>query len=545
MFAAEMRFKRHLPFVILLSTCAAIVGIWRFYLRPAHYDLLIINARVVDGTGAPQFRAAVGVRGGRIVHVGGVGPSDSAGVVIDAGGRVVAPGFIDIHTHAESIYGSPDAENFVHMGVTTVVTGNCGSSEVNVARFFEEINHRPLAVNIATFIGHNSVRALVMGTDDRAPTTEEMRRMESLVERAMRDGAMGLSTGLIYTPGAYARTDEIVALARVAQRHGGIYTTHIRDEGAGVFEAIREAIQVGEEARIPVEVSHLKISSKKLWGGSAQALGLIEEARARGVAVSVDAYAYAASSTSLDVLLPEWVRAGGREEAEKRLEDGATRERVLREMLERLDENGFEDFSHAVVANFQASPSYNGKSIAEITREERGGATPSQQAEQVLEMYLRGGASMVYHRMSEDDVRQIIRSPLVSIASDSGIQSADDGVPHPRCYGNNARVLGYYARDLRLMPLEEAVRKMTYMPARVLGMRDRGLIREGYAADLVVFDDAAVSDRATYEQPRQYPSGIAYVVVNGLVVLADGRMTAARPGRALRRSSGGLWGWLN
>jgi N-acyl-D-amino-acid deacylase len=507
--------------------------------------MLIINARVVDGTGAPQFRAAVGVRNGRIVRVGDVKPDGYTGVVIDAGGRVVAPGFIDIHTHAESIYGSPAAENFVRMGVTTVVTGNCGSSDVNVARFFDEINRRPLAVNIATFIGHNSVRALVMGTDDREPTPEEMRRMEGLVGRAMKDGAMGLSTGLIYTPGAYARTEEIVALARVAERHGGIYATHIRDEGAGVFGALREAIQVGEEARIPVEVSHLKVSSKKLWGGSAQALSLIEEARARGVAVSCDAYAYTASSTSLDVLLPDWVRAGGREAAGKRLEDSATRARVLREMLESLGENGYEDFSYAVVANFQANPSHNGKSIADITRQERGGASPSQQAEQVLDMYLRGGASMVYHRMSEDDVRRIIHSPLVSIASDSGIQWADDGVPHPRSYGNNARVLGYYVRDLRLMPLEEAIRKMTYMPAGVLGMRDRGLIREGYAADLVIFDDAAVSDRATYEQPRQYPSGIAYVIVNGQVVLGDGRMTAARPGQALRRSGGGPWGWLN
>lgn len=499
------------------------------------FDLVITNARVVDGAGNPWFRADVGIKGGKIARVGRV-PASEGRRAIDARGRVVAPGFIDVHAHTEDIYSLPDAENFVRMGVTSLVTGNCGGSVVEVGKFLDRIKETPLAVNLATLVGHNSVRREVFGSANRAPTPEELEKMRALVERAMREGAVGLSTGLIYVPGVYAKTDEVLELARVAARHGGIYATHMRSEGLSVAEAIRESIEIGEKAGMPVEISHFKVSAKKLWGGSGATLDLVRAARARGLSVTVDQYAYTASSTSLDSRLPEWLLEGGREEGKKRLEDAAQRERVVREMREGLKRSGFKDYSHAMVASYRTKPEYNGKSIAEITKLARGKSDLGAQIEQVLEMYAAGGAQMVYHSMDEADVRRIMREPFTMIASDSGVRRFGEGVPHPRGYGNNARVLGLYTRELRLITLEDAVRKMTSLPAQTFGLQDRGLVREGMAADLVIFDDATIADRATFAEPHQYPEGVHCVVVNGVAVLEDGRLTGARPGAALRRS---------
>ncbi|HEV3468825.1 MAG TPA: D-aminoacylase, partial [Pyrinomonadaceae bacterium] len=533
----------------------------------APYDLVITNARVVDGAGNPWFRADVAVKGGRIARVGRVAPDEARRVLdgsgnpwfradvavrggriarvgrvaaaegaraVDAGGRIVAPGFIDAHAHVENIYAHASAENFVRMGVTSLVTGNCGASAVSVGEFLGRISETPLAVNLATLVGHNSVRREVFGEQDRAPTPEELGRMKALVARAMQEGALGLSTGLIYVPGVYARTDEVLELARVAAGHGGLYATHMRDEGLGVAEAIRESIEIGERAGLPVEISHFKLSAKRLWGRSEMALGLVREARRRGLPVTVDQYAYAASSTSLDSRLPEWVLEGGREEGKKRLADPERRARAAKEMREELRRGGFKDFSHATVASYQPRPEYNGKSVAEVTRLARGKSDVASQIAQVLEMYEAGGAAMVYHSMGEQDVRRIMREPFTMFGSDSGVREFGEGVPHPRGYGNNARVLGLYVRDLGLLTLEDAVRKMTSLPAQTFGLRDRGLVREGMAADLVVFDERAVADRATFERPHQYASGFDYVFVNGDAVVEAGRLTGARPGQALR-----------
>ena len=497
------------------------------------YDLVITNGRIVDGSGNPWFRSDVGIKDGRIARLGRINPAD-ARQTIDARGQIVAPGFIDVHTHVESIYSLPAAENFIRMGVTTLVTGNCGGSTVNVAQFLGRIKEKPLAVNIATLIAHGSVRREAMGLDDRAPTPEEMKKMEELVEQGMKDGAVGLSTGLIYVPGTYAKTDEITNLARVAARYGGIYATHMRNEGERVADAIRESIQIGEQAGLPVEISHFKISSKKLWGQTPMTLGLVREARARGLMVTVDQYAYTASSTSLDSRLPGWLRAGGLDEARKRLADQATRERVINEMKEGLKRSGFKDFSYAMVASYEPDRSFNGKSIAEITKQVRGKKDIRNQIEQILAMYEAGGAGMVYHGMNEDDVQRIMREPFTMIASDSGVRQQDESVPHPRGYGNNVRVLGHYVRELQIISLEDAIRKMTSLPAQTFGFRDRGLLREGFAADLTIFDDKTVADRATFDKPHQYPVGISYVIVNGELVFANEQMTSGRPGMALR-----------
>jgi N-acyl-D-amino-acid deacylase len=500
--------------------------------QPA-YDLVITNSRIVDGSGNPWFRADVAIKDGRIARIGRI-PSTEAAQTIDAHNQILAPGFIDVHTHVESIYSLPAAENFIRMGVTSLVTGNCGTSTTNVAEFLGRMKEKPIAVNLATLIAHGSVRRKVMGEGDRAPTPDETKQMEALVEQGMKDGAVGLSTGLIYVPGTYAKTEEIVALAKVVAQYGGLYATHMRNEGDKVADAIRESIQIGEQAGLPVEISHFKISNKKLWGQSPMTLGLVRDARARGLMVTVDQYAYTASSTSLDSRLPSWLRAGGLEEAKKRLADKVTRERVVKEMKDSLKRSGFKDFDYAVVASYDPDTSFNGKSIAAITKQVHGKSDVTSQIEQIIAMYETGGAGMIYHGMGEDDVKRIMQEPFTMIASDSGVRQNDESVPHPRGYGNNARVLGHYVRELKLISLEDAIRKMTSLPAQTFGFRDRGMIREGFAADIVLFDENTIIDQATFDKPHQFPLGISYVIVNGGLVLANAQLTESRPGVALR-----------
>ena len=530
----------HVVIALAISSALAVSAASAFVFAPSpapRFDLVITNARIIDGTGNPWFRADVGVKDGRIARIGPVAPAEARRTV-DAQGQILAPGFIDVHTHVEGIYEQPEAENFVRMGVTSLVTGNCGGSVVDIGKFFGRMKETPVAVNLASLIAHGTVRREVMGEVDREPTSEELQKMEALVEQGMRDGAVGLSTGLIYVPGTYAKTDEVVALAHVAARYGGLYATHMRNEGSEVVASIKESIQIGEQAGLPVEISHFKISSKKLWGQSPVTIGLVEAARARGLSVTVDQYLYTASSTNLDTLLPDWVREGGRAEGKKRLEDEATRARIAREMKETLKQSGFKDFSYAVVASYRADAAFNGRSIPEIAREKRGRGDLKNQIAQIFEMYASGGASMVYHKMSEQDVRRIIREPWTMVASDSGVRRLGEGAPHPRGYGNNARVLGTYVRELHLLTLEDAIRKMTSLPAQTFGLKDRGLVREGFAADLVLFDEKTIADRATFDEPHQYPAGISFVIVNGEVVLENGQMTAARPGVALRHAPG-------
>jgi N-acyl-D-amino-acid deacylase len=499
------------------------------------YDLVINNARIVDGTGNPWFRGAVGIRGGKIAAVSRFDLTN-AETVIDAKNQIVAPGFIDVHAHTEDIFNNPTAENFIRMGVTSLVTGNCGGSVTEVGEFLGHFSGKPLAVNLATLIAHGSVRSKVMGLENRAPTPEEQQKMNAIVEQAMKDGAVGLSTGLIYVPGTFAKTEEVVELAKVASRFGGTYASHIRNEGDEVVAAVKEAINIGEQANMPVEISHFKIASKALWGQTPLTLGLVEDARRRGLTVTIDQYAYTASSTSLDSRMPSWAIAGGREEGRKRLADPATKDKVVAEMKAGLKRSKFKDFSHAYVASYRANPEFNGKNIAEITQIARGKKKLDDQLEQIFEMYSKGGAQMVYRQMDEKDVQNIMRQPYTMIASDSGVRNFGSGVPHPRGYGNNARVLGRYVRELKIIPLEDAIRKMTSLPAQTFNLRDRGQIREGFAADIVIFDDAKVGDKATFEAPHQYAEGFSNVIVNGKIVFDGAKMTGVMSGAPLRGS---------
>ncbi len=497
------------------------------------FDLVIKNARLIDGTGNPWFKADIGIKNGLISKIGVIAESQAT-EIIDARNQIVTPGFIDVHTHVENIFSNPEAENFIRMGVTTLVTGNCGGSVTNVGKFLNQYQTTPLSVNLATLIAHGSVRRDVLGTENRDPTPEELEKMEALVEQGMKDGAVGLSTGLIYVPGTYAKTEEVVALARVAKKYNGVYASHIRDEGIKVFEAIAEAINIGEQTGIPVEISHFKIATKKFWGKSNETLGLVRAAREKGLMVTVDAYAYTASSTSLDTILPSWVLAGGREEGKKRLSDEATKKKIIEEIKKNLKEGKFKDYSYAFVATYAPNKDFNGKNIKQISKMVRGKDKLDDQLEQILEMYEAGGAQMVYHKMDEPDVQNILRAPFTMIASDSGVRTAGEGTPHPRGYGNNVRVLGRYVRDLKLIPLEDAIRKMTSLPAQTFNLKGRGLIKEGFNADLVIFDEKTIADQATFDNPHQYPIGISYVFVNGHQAYANGQISPARNGQALR-----------
>jgi len=504
----------------------------------ADFDVLIRNARIIDGAGNPWFRGDVGIAAGRITAVGAISPNATCDRVIDARGRVVAPGFIDVHTHIEgAVEKVPRGDNYLLDGVTTVVTGNCGSSRVKLAEWFAQLEKLGLGLNVATLIGHNSVRSEVMGTANRKATILETGQMQDLVEKAMREGAVGFSTGLIYIPGTYSNTEEVVALAKAAAKHGGVYASHMRDEGEKITEAIDEAVQVGREARIPVQISHFKIDNRRLWGTSVNSLALIEKHRGEGVDVVVDQYPYDHSSTNLGITLPSWALADGSKAVQERLKNPETRARIKKEMAEMLAGKGQPDYTYAIVANFQPDRSLEGKNISQVNQLKGRERSVENEIETILEIIERGGASMVYHSMSMEDVERIMKYPFTAVASDGGIREFGLGMPHPRSYGTNARVLAEFVRTRRILTLEDAIRRMTSLPARTFGLRDRGLIREGVAADLLVFDPEKVQDRATYQQPHAYTEGFDFVLVNGVVMVDEGKLTERRAGQAITHRS--------
>lgn len=497
------------------------------------FDIVIAGGRLVDGSGAPARRADLAISAGRIAAIGTFAAGD-ARQTLDARNLVVAPGFIDVHTHADDLADQPRAENFVRMGVTTIVAGNCGGSALDVGEALTRIDQAGASVNFATLVGHNTVRRAAMGTDDRMPTLPELAKMRSLVWRGMADGAVGFSTGLQYVPGTYAATPELIELARVAGDAGGVYASHLRNEGTALEAAVEEAIRVGEAGGCRIQISHLKVDSPSRWGASEAALALIDAARKRGTPIAADQYAYTAASSTLGIRFPSWVLEGGHDRAVERLSDAATWARIKDEMRGLLAERGLADLSFAVVASHRADPSLNGLTMKQVAARLQGSESADAQLEAARQMMIRGGAAMVYHFMSDRDVERIMRHPRVGFASDSGLLQPGDGVPHPRGYGNAVRVLGEYVRVRKVIPLEDAVRKMTSLPAEHFRFTGRGLLKTGYAADVVVFDPARVRDAATYERPHAFAGGVPYVLVNGVFVVRDGEHTGAKPGRALR-----------
>jgi len=500
------------------------------------YDLLVRGGRVVDGTGGPAYFADVAVRDGRVLAIGKL--NIQAAATLDAKGMIVAPGFIDVHTHAENVDDLPLGENFLRMGVTTLVLGNCGGSALNIGESFQKLERAGISPNVATLIGHNTVRSRVMaGSFMRPPTDEELEKMKSLVEQAMKDGALGLSTGLIYLPGTFAKTEEIIALAKVASASDGIYASHMRDEGPEIFEALDELFRVAREAGLRAHVSHIKLSGNASWGRAAEVIAAVEKARADGLDITQDQYAYTASSTGISQLIPETAREGGKEKFLERLADPRQKAKIVEEMKAKLKRGKRDDYAYAVIAEYDKDPSLNGKNVVEAAKHKRGSDSLDDQIETILAIQKNGGATGVFFGINEEDLQAFLQHPNTMFASDSGVRKFQESLPHPRGYGNNARVLSRYVRELKVLRLEEAVRRMTSLPAATFRIRDRGVLREGAWADIVVFDPAKVREEATFTDPHHYATGFVAVLVNGVVVVKDDRHTGTRPGRIIRRET--------
>jgi N-acyl-D-amino-acid deacylase len=521
-----------IPAVALTLAAVAVLSLGA---QPAGYDLLIRNAMIVDGAGGPWFRGDLAVRGDTIATVAHR-LEGAAARTIDAAGLVVSPGFIDIHTHARrGLFDVPTAANYARQGVTTVIEGPDGSSPLPLAPWLEKVAALGTSVNVGSFIGQGTVRSEVIGASDRPATPDEVAQMIALVERGMQDGAFGLSTGLFYVPGSFTPLDEVVELARAAGRLGGIHKSHQRDEASKLLESFAETIAIGERGGLPTQATHAKVVGKANWGRSADALRLVDEARARGVDVTLDQYPYTASSTSIQAaLLPAWALEGGRDAIRQRLADPATRARIKADAAGMIrDERGGGDPKNVQFASCGFDPSLAGKTLADATRQRGLEPTIEHAAETTLWIVEQGGCQGIFHAMHDEDLERILRHPATMIASDGEVPIFGRAHPHPRSYGTFARVLGLYVREKHVLTLEDAVRKMTSFPAARLGITDRGLLRPGMKADIAIFDPARVRDTATFEQPHQYAEGFAYVLVNGTVIVEGNDMTAARPGRVL------------
>lgn len=518
------------------------------------FDFIIKDGQVIDGSGAPPVRADVGIKDGRIAAVGML--DGEATETIDAAGLIVAPGFIDMHSHSDfALLVNPLAESKVRQGVTTEVIGNCGSSAAPVKEetldllkeqvdldsleiewdwlsmddYLDRLKERGVALNVIPLIGHGTVRAAVMGFDDRVPTEAELAEMKNLIIQAMEDGARGLSTGLIYAPGCYARTEELIELSKVVAGYGGIYSSHIRGEGKTLIDAVTEAIRIGQEAGLAVQISHHKAAGQENWGKVTQSLELIDRARAAGLDISADQYPYIAASTGLSASLPPWMHVGGKVGLLERLRDPMVRRRLRQEMTVPTGH-----WENVKISYCKINKGYEGMSVQEVAALR--GTDPH---ETVFDLLLAEEATVgiVSFAMTEADVRTVMQHRAVMIGSDGSALATygilNRGKPHPRNYGTFPRVLGKYVREEKILSLEGAIRKMTALPAEKLGLKDRGMIAEKMWADITIFNRENVRDNATYIDPHRYPDGIEYVLVGGSVVIERGEHTGTLAGRVL------------
>jgi|GEM_PF-23353 len=542
-------------FLFLFSAAMLVLGAAGAVGQPASqaasFDLLIRNGRLVDGSGNPWCYADVGIRQGKIAALGALADA-TAPREIDAKGLVVAPGFIDLHTHADAgLFNIPDAGNFTRDGVTTLVTGNCGGSVNDIGAYLARLQEEGVALNVATLVGHNTILRWAKGNVATPLTPQQLRQCKARLRQAMREGAFGMSTGLEYTPGRFSSTEEIIELQKAVAELGGLYASHMRNEDITIIPAVEEALRIGREAGCRVEISHFKIARNSLDDGIRIPLQMVLDARREGLEVWLDQYPYTASSTGITLLLPERVFEGGSESAKAILSDPEQAAQVIAEMVAyHRDKRHRPDFSFAVISSCRAYPEYVGMNVTEIARRMKlkqaqpgaSEAAPSEalpevtmeeECRAIIDIYLQGGASCVYHTMDEEDVIRIMQCPLTSVCSDSGVRRPGRSKPHPRGYGSRARVLGRYVREMNVLTLEEAVRKMTSLPAQAFRFKERGLLREGYWADITIFDPETVSDRATYEDPHQYSEGVEYVLVNGEMIVAQGQITGKLPGKPL------------
>jgi N-acyl-D-amino-acid deacylase len=502
------------------------------------FDVLIRGGTVIDGTGAARYRADVVLKGDRVVLISRAPITERRALrVIDATGKIVSPGFIDMHAHIDPLINLPGMESAIRQGVTFTLGGPDGGSPLPLGAYMDAREKQTIGANVGYLIGHNTVKGRVMGTVNRPPTDDEMTQMKTLVAQGMADGAFGISTGLRYLPGNFSTIDEVIALSKVAADAGGIYTSHLREEGLGLFEGVAEAITIGREAKIPIVLTHHKAVGSKMWGQSVTTLRMLDSARRIGIDVMADVYPYTATSTGLGVLIPTWAFDGGDTSFVRRTKDPVLRDSIKKGIIFNiLNDRGGGDIARIQFSNVRWQPALNGKNLADWARERGLAPTPENGADLVIEGELKGGGSMIYHVLDEKDVQRILAHPQAMVGSDGRLARPGDGSsPHPRAFGTFPRVLGRYSRDLKLFSLETAVYKMTGQSAARLKLKDRGVLKQGAFADVVVFDANAIADRATFENPAQYPVGVDYVFVNGVAAVDAGRFTDVRAGRVIKR----------
>jgi len=522
------------------------------------FDLIIENGNIIDGTGNPWFKADIGINQGKIEKIGFI--KENGQKIINAEGMVVSPGFIDLHNHADySMFGFPNCENYVMQGITTGIIGNCGKSFAPInskslellknyflpymakvdyewdwrtfKEYYEKVKEKKISINLAPLVGHSTIRAAVKGFEKSKASSEDINEMKKLLAESMEDGAFGMSTGLVYAPGCYADVEELIELGKVLKKYGGIYATHIRNEGSKLIESVKEAIKIGEEDNIPVEISHHKAMCEENWGKVNYSLVLMEEARKKGVEVGCDVYPYIAGCATITSIFPLWALEGGTEKMLERLKSNEIREKIKEEIIDNIAKGDQVGFDRIIIASCPPNKEYEGKYLEEIIRNKN-----SRPFEALYDFILeiKANSTVILFSMNENDVKTIISHPLSSIVTDSWPTSpAAGGNPHPRTYGTFPRVLSKYVREEKLLTIEEAIRKMTSLPASRVRLKDRGLLKVGFWADIVIFDPVKIKDKATYQEPHQYPIGIKDVIINGGFAVENGKLTYNSFGKVL------------
>ena len=499
------------------------------------YDLVLKNGLIVDGIGTKAYNGDIAIRGNRIAKIGTLKTSQAT-ETFDVSGLIVTPGFIDVHTHCDrGIKRVPTVDNYILQGVTTVIGGNCGGHRFPLAELYADLEESGVSINFGSLVGHNTIRREVMEYKMEAPTDEEMTHMKNLIDQEMRSGGLGLSTGLSYLPGIYSKTEEIVELASAVTPYNGIYASHIRDQAQHITEAIEEAIAIGEKNNLTVQIAHIKLADDEVWGETERITKPVEDAQARGVSVFLDQYPYTATSSGFTSSFPSWVFEGGKDKFLERIKDPEVYAKVKAFIIDHrlTSTKGINKLETIFIANSRNYREYEGKNLQEILLAQGKEPTIDNGVDLIIEIEKNGGASCVFFQMDEKDVEDLMKLPYNMHASDGGVQEVGRGVPHPRNYGTFPRIISFYVREKGVLTLEEAVRKMTSLPAEAFKLKDRGSLKEGMYADICVFDLERFKDRATFEEPHQYSQGLSYVIVNGKIAIKNYKHTDSKSGMIL------------
>ena len=534
--------QRILSYIYFIIAIIALISITKRVIGPLDYDIVIINGEVFDGSGSQSKIQDIGIIGDEIIRIGNI-ELNNALKIIDASGLVVSPGFIDTHAHLDpmdNFINLSDGESHVRQGVTTSFGGPDGRGvplKYGFKEFLDSIEKVGVGMNVGFLTGHNKIRRVVMNLENRDPTEDELNEMRMLASKAMEEGAFGISTGLKYLPGNFSKVEEVIEISKEISKMGGIYTTHLRDEGLKIIDAVNEAIQISKEADINVVLTHHKVIGKPMWGKSEMTLSLVDSARQKGIKIMTDQYPYSASHTGINVLIPTWARAGGSDEFKNRVSDEETRKKIEEEIVFNiLNDRGGNDLNRVQFSRVSWNPDLEGRTLKDWALMKGLEPTVENGAKLVIEAELNGGAGCIFHAMDESDVKNIMKYPHTMIASDGRLSEPGVGHPHPRAYGTFPRVLGKYVREDKVLELSEAIYKMTHLPAIAFGINDRGLIKKGMKADITIFDKNTVKDNATFTSPHQYPDGIKYVIVNGKLAVDDYNFMGLKAGEVLRKN---------